>query len=52
MSDAIDSLLDTSVVIHAQTHDRESDECRRFLAAIERGTIRVRVEPVVLYELT
>lgn len=51
MSDSIDSVLDTSVIIHAQTNDHFSAECRRFLAAVELGTIRTHLEPIVLHEL-
>lgn len=52
VSDPTDSLLDTNVVLHAQTNDHLSGECKRFLAALRRGTLRARLEPVVLHELT
>ncbi|CAA9555196.1 MAG: hypothetical protein AVDCRST_MAG73-3224 [uncultured Thermomicrobiales bacterium] len=45
-------LLDTNVVIHAQTTDGFSAECQAFLAALERGDVRARLEPPVLHELT
>lgn len=52
MSDLIVGLLDTNVFIHAQTNDISSQECREFLRAVERGTVRVEIPPVVLHELT
>ncbi len=52
MSDPTDSLIDTNVVLHAQTNDELSGECKRFLAALQRGTLRARLEPVVLHKLT
>jgi predicted nucleic acid-binding protein len=47
-----DGLLDTNVLLHAQTTDRHSTECRRFLAALEAGRSRARLEPLVLHELS
>jgi predicted nucleic acid-binding protein len=47
-----EGLLDTSVFVHAQTHDQHSEECRRFLAAVERGDVRAQLEPMVLHELS
>ena len=47
-----EGLLDSNVFIHAQTTDHHSEECRRFLAAVEEGAIQVRLEPLVLHELT
>lgn len=47
-----DGLLDTNVFIHAQTTDALSDECRRFMAALEQGRARAHLEPVVLHELS
>jgi len=52
VSETPDGLLDTNIVLHAQTHDSLSEECRRFLAALERGELRARVEPLVLRELS
>jgi predicted nucleic acid-binding protein len=49
---ASEGLLDTSVFIHAQTHDQHSDECRRFLAAVESGHISAVIEAPVLHELS
>lgn len=45
-------LLDTNVVVHAYTTDALSDECRRFLAALETGDLRARLEALVLHELS
>ena len=45
-------LLDTNVFIHAYTTDRHSQECRGFLAAVERGDVEARLEPLVLHELS
>ena len=45
-------LLDTNVFIHAHTTDELSEECRRFLAALERGSIHARLEPLVVHELS
>jgi predicted nucleic acid-binding protein len=48
----VDGLLDTNVFLHAQAQDRHSAECRRFLAALEGGRVRARLEPPVLHELS
>jgi predicted nucleic acid-binding protein len=47
-----DGLVDTNVFIHAHATDPLSDECRRFLAALARGDIRARLEPLILHELS
>lgn len=47
-----DGLLDTNPFLHAQTQDVLSEECRRFLRALERGDVRARLEPLVLHELS
>jgi predicted nucleic acid-binding protein len=47
-----DGLIDTNVFLHAQTTDAHSDECRRFLAALEQGTQQAWLEPLVLHELS
>jgi predicted nucleic acid-binding protein len=52
VSDLIVGLLDANVFIHAQTNDISSQECREFLQAVERGSVRVEIPPVVLHELT
>jgi predicted nucleic acid-binding protein len=45
-------LVDTNTFFHAQTHDVHSDECRRFLAALERGDVQAVLDPIVLHELS
>lgn len=45
-------LLDTNVYIHALTNDRDSDECRRFLAALDVGQVSAVIDPLVIHELT
>lgn len=47
-----DGLLDTNVFIHAHTTDSASEECRRFLASLERGRVRAQLEPLILHELS
>ena len=47
-----DGLLDTNVFIHAHTTDSISEECRRFLAALERGRVQAHLEPLILHELS
>ena len=47
-----DGLLDTNPFLHAQTQDKQTDECRSFLTALERDQIRARLEPLVLHELS
>jgi predicted nucleic acid-binding protein len=44
-------LIDTNVLIHAQTNDRYAEECLQFLEAVASGRIRARLEPIVLHEL-
>lgn len=45
-------LLDTNVFVHAHTFDTASGECQRFLAALERGDVEARLEPLILHEMT
>lgn len=45
-------LIDTNVFLHAQTTDALSGKCRRFLAALEQGRVRARLDPLVLHELS
>jgi predicted nucleic acid-binding protein len=45
-------LVDTNVFIHAHTTDAVSEECRSFLRALEAGTVRARIEPLILHELS
>jgi predicted nucleic acid-binding protein len=47
-----DGLLDTNVFLHAHTTDALSVECQQFLAALEAGTVRAQMEPLVLHELS
>ena len=47
-----EGLLDTNVVIHAFTSDEHAEECRAFLRALENDTVRARLEPLVLHELS
>jgi len=52
VSFAADGLLDTNAVLHAYTTDAHSAECRAFLAALERGDVRARIDPLVVHELS
>lgn len=52
MSEDPVGLVDTNVFIHALTHDSCSEECLRFLEAVQRGEVRVQLEPIVLHELS
>jgi predicted nucleic acid-binding protein len=45
-------LVDTNIFIHAHATDRHSAECRRFLAALESGSVQARIEPITLHELS
>jgi predicted nucleic acid-binding protein len=45
-------LLDTNVFVHAYTTDAHSEECLSFLAAVERGEVEARLEPLVVHELS
>lgn len=45
-------LIDTNIFLHAQSRDALAGECLAFLASIERGDIKVRLEVVVLHELS
>lgn len=47
-----EGLLDTNVFLHAHANDAHSVECRRFLAALESGRVVVRLEPLILHELS
>ncbi len=51
MSD-LPGLVDTNVFIHAQSSDALSEECRGFLRAVEAGRLSVRLDPLVVHELT
>jgi predicted nucleic acid-binding protein len=45
-------LLDTNIFLHAHTSDVHAEECRQFLALLESGRLRARLEPMVLHELS
>lgn len=47
-----EGLLDTNVFIHAHASDRHTEECRRFLGALEAGRVKARLEPLILHELS
>jgi predicted nucleic acid-binding protein len=47
-----DGLLDTNVFIHAHASDRFTEECRRFLLAVEQGKVRAHLEPLIFHELS
>lgn len=45
-------LLDTNVFIHAYARDAATEDCRRFLLALEAGTVRAVMSPIILHELS
>jgi predicted nucleic acid-binding protein len=47
-----DGLLDTNIFLHAQAQDSASEERRAFLRALERGSVRADLEPMILHELS
>ncbi len=47
-----DGLLDTNIFIHAHARDAYTEECRRFLLALEKGDVRAQLEPLILHELS
>ena len=47
-----DGYLDANIFIHAYANDVSTDDCRRFLLALEAGRRRAVLEPVVLHELS
>jgi predicted nucleic acid-binding protein len=47
-----DGFVDTNVFIHAIATDAHSVECQQFLLLVQHGEIRVRLEPVVLHEIS
>ena len=49
---ATEGLIDTNVFIHAHTTDAASQECRALLRALEAGTVRARLAPIILHELS
>lgn len=52
MSSASEGLIDTNVFLHSLTTDQHSEECRGFLLALEQGTAKAFLEPLVLHELS
>ena len=44
--------VDTNVFIHALSRDSHQEECVAFLEAVQTGTIRVRLHPSVVHELS
>lgn len=49
---ASDGLLDTNVLVHFLLRDDRSGECREFLALVQAGQRRARLEACVVHELT
>lgn len=47
-----DGLLDTNVLVHFLLRDNRTEECREFLAPVQTGERRVRLEVYVVHELT
>ena len=45
-------LVDTNVFIHAQTHDRFSEECLRFLEGLSSGRVQGQIDSLVIHELS
>jgi predicted nucleic acid-binding protein len=45
-------VLDTNVFIHAHSNDTSSEECRRFILALETGAVQAVLEPIILHELS
>ena len=41
-----------TLFIHAYAHDPFTEECRRFLLALEGGRVRAVLDPVVIHELS
>ena len=48
---ATEGLLDTNVVLHALANDDRTEECQRFLLAVDEGRVRARLDIAVLHEL-
>lgn len=47
-----DGFLDTNVFVHALLRDDQSEECQRFLATVQEGRNRARLDPLVMHELS
>lgn len=52
MSEESPGLIDTNLFVHAHANDDATAECQAFLAALEQGRVRARLEPLVLHELS
>lgn len=52
MSEHRGGLIDTNVLIHALTTDRQSQECREFLLKVRTGEQSFTLTSVIVYELT
>jgi len=52
VNDPSDGLLDTSIFLHAHATDEFTEECRGLLAALEQGSLRAHLEPLILHEIS
>jgi predicted nucleic acid-binding protein len=52
VNDPSAGLLDTNVFLHAHATDEFTEECRGFLAALEQGSLRAHLEPIILHEIS
>ncbi|NMP22623.1 PIN domain-containing protein [Sulfobacillus harzensis] len=48
----IEGYVDTNVFLHAQAHDAHTPACRALLRAAAAGTLILRLDPLVVHELT
>lgn len=48
----LEGYVDTNVFLHAQANDAHTSGCRALLRAAADGQITLRVDPLVLHELT
>lgn len=47
-----EGLLDTNVFVHSLARDAPSEECRRFLRAVQSGQVQAYLDPLVVHETT
>jgi predicted nucleic acid-binding protein len=47
-----DGLLDTNILVHALTRDKQSEECRHLLRAVRTGQVPAVLDPLVVHEAT
>jgi predicted nucleic acid-binding protein len=47
-----DGLVDANVFVHAYAHDANTEECRNFLRALERGDRSTELTPLIVHELS